>query len=210
MRYVYYPGYKPIRFGPLNTSKTELKQISIAWLAISFAFANILHLEYNFLITFLIAAITVGTGFLLHEFGHKIMAQKYGCFAEFRAFYNMLFFAVIISFFGFVFAAPGAVMIAGHPTRKQNGVISLAGPLVNLVFAYLFFMLLAFSALFAQSAFLATLFSYGFLINTWLALFNLIPIGNFDGRKVLHWNKTVYYIVLALAGFMFLAQLVRF
>lgn len=210
MRYVYYPGYKPIRIGPLNTSKTELKQISIAWLAISFAFANILGIGYNFLFTFIIAAVTVGTGFLFHELGHKLVAQKYGCFAEFRAFYNMLLFAVFLSFFGFVFAAPGAVMIAGHPSRKQNGLISLAGPLVNLVFAYIFFMLLVASIFVMQSQFLITLFSYGFLINTWLAVFNMLPFGNFDGKKIKNWNPKIYWTVFGFAILMFLAQMVSF
>jgi len=33
---------------------------------------------------------------------------------------------------------------------------------------------------------------YGYLINTWLALFNMIPVGILDGAKVLRWNKNVY------------------
>jgi len=206
----YYQRYEPIKIGPLNTSKIELKQLGIAWLAISIAFANVL-IRGNFSLfpqMFIISAITVGSGFFFHELGHKIMAQKYGCFAEFRAFFNMLIFAVIISFAGFVFAAPGAVMISGHPTRKQNGIISLAGPLVNLVFAYLFFILLTFSVLLNLSAFLITLFSYGFLINTWLALFNLLPFGNFDGRKVLNWNKLVYGVTIGFTILMFLSQMI--
>ncbi|MBW2994831.1 hypothetical protein KY312_00615 [Candidatus Woesearchaeota archaeon] len=206
MKYAYYPGYKPIKMGPFNTSRIEIKQISIAWLAISFAFANILRFRYGFILSFIIAAVTVGTGFLFHELGHKIVAQKYGCFAEFRAFYQMLFFAVLISFAGFVFAAPGAVMISGHPSKKQNGIISLAGPLVNLVFAYLFFILLVIVSAVAQSPFLMLLFGYGYLINTWLGLFNLLPFGNFDGRKILHWNKWAYGIILGFAAVMFLSQ----
>jgi Zn-dependent protease len=202
--------YEPIKIGPLSTSKAELKQLGIAWLAISIAFANVLSggrwLVFPQML--FISAVTVGTGFFFHELGHKIMAQKYGCFAEFRAFINMLVFAVIISFAGFVFAAPGAVMIAGRPTRKQNGIISLAGPLVNLVFAYIFFIMLTFSVAIGLSGFILTLFGYGFLINTWLALFNLLPIGNFDGRKILHWNKGIYGITVALAAVMFLSQMI--
>jgi len=165
-----------------------------------------LKFQYGFLISFVIAAITVGTGFLFHELGHKIIAQRFGCFAEFRAYYQMLFFAVLISFAGFVFAAPGAVMISGHPTKKQNGIISLSGPLVNLVFAYIFFILLSVFAIINPNPFLITLFSYGYLINIWLALFNLLPFGNFDGRKILHWNKTAYGITIGFAALMFLAQ----
>ena len=42
---------------------------------------------------------------------------------------------------------------------------------------------------------------YGFMINTWLALFNMIPFGMFDGKKVLAWSKPVYFIILAVGLF---------
>ena len=35
----------------------------------------------------------------------------------------------------------------------------------------------------------------GVQINAWLAFFNLIPWGNFDGYKVFQWNKKVWIIV---------------
>ena len=116
MPYTYYfnadPESRPIRIGKFNTSRTELKQLGLAWLVIALAFANVLSLgnEGSYFSFLLISVVAVGTGFFLHELGHKLVAQKYGCFAEFRAFYFMLLFAFALSFFGFVFAAPGAVM----------------------------------------------------------------------------------------------------
>ena len=77
--------------------------------------------------------LAVGPAFLLHEIGHKIVAKKNGCWAEFRADPKGLQFGVILSFFlGFLFMAPGAVMVAGLVTRRQNGHIAVAGPLTNL------------------------------------------------------------------------------
>ncbi len=32
----------------------------------------------------------------------------------------------------------------------------------------------------------------GFQINFWLGLFNLIPFGNFDGKKILNWDRYVW------------------
>jgi hypothetical protein len=40
---------------------------------------------------------------------------------------------------------------------------------------------------------------YGLLINAWLALFNLIPIGNFDGVKIIRWDKKVYYTLIGVS-----------
>ena len=55
----------------------------------------------------------------------------------------MLVLAILMSFFGFIFAAPGAVVIKAsyiHPSK--NGKISLAGPLTNIILALLFFALI--------------------------------------------------------------------
>jgi Zn-dependent protease len=37
------------------------------------------------------------------------------------------------------------------------------------------------------------------MINSWLALFNLVPFGNFDGVKVLRWNRTLYIAMVITA-----------
>jgi len=195
---MYNPTPEQIRIGPIKTSKIEINDLLKAWGAISLAFAIVLggfSLSINFLVVLFIAAVTVGTGFIIHELSHKIVAQHYGCFAEFRAFNSMLWLAVIMSFFGFVFAAPGAVMISGPVGVRRNGKISMAGPLANLVFALFFLGLL----LMPVTGLLKTLAGYGFLINTWLGLFNLLPFGNFDGKKILRWNKIVYGIMVAVA-----------
>ena len=40
---------------------------------------------------------------------------------------------LVAALLGIVFMAPGAVMVAGLVTRRQNGHIAVAGPLVNLL-----------------------------------------------------------------------------
>jgi Zn-dependent protease len=50
----------------------------------------------------------------------------------------------------------------------------------------------------------------GIEINAWLALFNLLPFGNFDGFKVFQWNKKVWTVAfigsIVLYALMFWAQ----
>ena len=172
-----------------------MRDILKAWFAISLAFAILLRNELPFVYSLLIAALTVGVGFLLHELAHKLTAQHYGCYAEFRSFDTMLFLAVIMSFFGFIFAAPGAVFISGPVGRTRNGKISAAGPATNLALAMLFLIL----SLLTTNKILLLMFGYGFMINTWLALFNMLPFGNFDGVKILRWSKPVYFSMAAVA-----------
>ena len=188
----------------IPTSDTELKDILKAWLAISIAFTILLSgfkFDAATLQSFILSAFTVGTAFLFHELGHKFMAQRYNFWAEFRAFDKMLILAIIFSFFGFIFAAPGAVMIKGYRIcKKENGMISLMGPLVNFVMAIVFFFIL-----FSPVKFISLIASYGFLINSWIGLFNLIPFGMFDGAKILRWNKVVYGVMVTV-GICFLVM----
>ena len=138
----------------------------------------------------------VGAGFILHELGHKFVSMKYGYWAEFKLWPQGLIFALITSFFGFVFAAPGAVYTyANHMTDEINGKISIAGPIVNIILALVFLGIATMiypSALYSESsALIFIICATGYSINSFLAVFNLLPIGNLDGSKVLIWLVTI-------------------
>ena len=175
-------------------SDTEIKELLKAWAAISVAFAIANGGSGAIFDPRLLAlsGLTVGIGFLVHEIGHKFVAQRFGFPAEFRAFDTMLLLAILLSFTGFVFAVPGAVFIAGLPTTEENGKISAAGPGASLLLAISFLLL---SILFQP----LPIFISGFAINSWWAFFNLLPIGNFDGPKIWRWNKGVYATLLLTA-----------
>ncbi|RLG70940.1 MAG: metalloprotease [Methanobacteriota archaeon] len=180
----------------MRTSSTEIKELMIAWIAISFAFGvGFFRFSYQGVV---ISFLTIGVAFVFHELAHKLVAQHYGCWAEFRMNTTMLILMVMIAFAGIVFAAPGAVMIHGFVTKKQNGKISLAGPLTNIVLAFSFFPLTLFGGVLHGVGVL------GVRINLWIALFNLIPFGPLDGRKVLEWDKRVYLTTLIVAATAFL------
>ena len=198
--------YKQYRIGHLTTSRKEIVDLAKAWLVISTAFAILLHglsFDAGFVLAFILSAFTVGTGFLVHELAHKIVAQHYGCDAEFRSFDSMLLLALAMSFFGVIFAAPGAVFINGPVGVIRNGKISMAGPLTNIIFAVIFL-----SGLFVFSTgALHELAHYGFVINGWLGLFNMLPFWNFDGKKILAWNKIIYGAMVGIGVFFLILQI---
>jgi Zn-dependent protease len=190
----------------IHTSDKELKDLLIAWIFISLAFAIVrtsdsgiginTYFSMEFLTMILISALTVGIAFLFHELAHKVVAQRYNCWAEFRADINMLIMALLMSFLGFVFIAPGAVMIYGQITKKQNGIISLAGPLTNIIIAILMLPLFFINL----KGLWIDVVTSGYIINAWLALFNMIPLWNFDGRKIFKWSKLAYFSTLMVAA----------
>lgn len=187
----------------MRFSSVEVQHLLRAWVVISLAFAILnsrgFSLTAGFFVAAAISAVTVGTGFLLHELMHKYFAQKYGCRAEFRAFDFMLLIAFVMSFFGFIFAAPGGVFIEGNVNRARSGRISAAGPITNIVLAAAFIMLQFAAAAVYPSKLLLSVASYGATINAWLAVFNMLPFMGLDGNKVLHWNFKAYAAILVLS-----------
>ena len=129
-------------------SRQERLDLFIAWGAISLAFAIIFIRDagtrvdpVTALIFIGVSFMTVGIGFVAHEMAHKFTAMKYGYWAEFRKDNTMLVVAVALAaLVGVVFAAPGATVIydtgrfgGGGINREQNGKISAAGPVTNLL-----------------------------------------------------------------------------
>ncbi len=163
-----------------------------------------------------IMLIAVGPAFVLHEIGHKIIAKKNGCWAEFRADPKGLQFGVLISLFlGVLFMAPGAVMVAGLVTRRQNGHIAIAGPLVNLGLFVIGIPLGAFLFMLTNAQDYSTIgyLQDGSLVwqsmvydivlywigaNLILGLFNMIPLGPLDGVKVKDWNNGVWWALFLI------------
>jgi len=185
----------------IKFSETEIIDLLWAWAAISFAFAVILRRTgYDFVMLLVVAGLTVGAGFVLHELAHKFMAQKYGCWAEFKKWNFGLILAVIMSFVGFIFAAPGAVVIGGMVSREQNGRIAASGALANLFLAVLF--LAAAQIIGPTTSLINMILVYGFVINAWLALFNMIPFPPLDGSKVIAWSFPTWLAIVVVAAFM--------
>ncbi|WP_336363359.1 zinc metalloprotease [Halalkalicoccus salilacus] len=185
--------------GSIRFSGGELRDLLLAWIALGVAFALFFAggasgvTRGSFLPLLFISMLTAGVGFLLHELAHKVVAVRFGQRAAFKADYGMLFIAIASAMAGFIFAAPGAVHHRGRITKRENGLIALAGPVTNLVLA------VAFVPLLLGGGFLARLGLYGVGINLLLAAFNMIPFGPLDGRTVLSWSLPVFALAFGVS-----------
>jgi Zn-dependent protease len=190
-------------------SKTEVRDLIISIVVLAFVFSsfNIEELPLMFIVVIAV--------FISHELAHKFIAQRYGCFAEYKIWRDGLLLGVLtgfISYFlhgGIIFAAPGAVYIIPYVkkrfafnvsrlTKKEYGLISLAGPLMNILIGII---LLILSFVYPLDL-LLTISYYSLL----LALFNLLPIFPLDGSKIIAWNMKIWLIALSipLLGLIFL------
>lgn len=152
----------------------------------------------NFLQFIPIAALGVTLSFVLHELMHKFVAQHYGAVAGFRTSMNGLVITLLTGAFGFLLGIPGATMIyASNFTRKENGIVSLAGPLTNFA-VFGVFVALLYAANPAQNSYLSMALEFTMFISILLAFFNMLPIPPLDGSKILAWNTPVYLSVLGV------------
>ncbi len=203
----------------INISNQEASEILISVIAISLALAlnsvgvgeALSDIPYfvQFASFFLVA---VGTGFILHELAHKFSAIYFGHIAQFRMWTTGLALMGVMAILPtkFMFIAPGAVYIRGwgrQITLRENGIISAAGPVTNLIIAVV--AIIAFGAIGPIVMDIGTagaqieLLSSIVWINVFLGLFNMIPFYPLDGSKVWAWSPVVYVLLAGILAVLF-------
>ncbi len=174
-------------------SKTELKHLGVAMLIVGLIFSWGKNLT---VIPPIVVAVLLG--FIIHEVAHKIAAQKHGLQAEFRINPMLALISLISIALPVRFVAPGAVVIWGpYITRRIEAEISSAGPLTNIVIAFI-----GLAVNFIKA--LSTYGLYILMINSFLALFNLLPLPMFDGGKLFRSDLRIWLILLLLSLVLFM------
>jgi len=144
--------------------------------------------------------IAVSTGIivlsvLLHELAHRQVARRLGCYSRFILDPMGLAITLVSAALPVKFLAPGYVGISCpfyRVPRYAEVRIAGAGPLTNLLLSSIAVMIrgIYFSHILGDLA----------LLNAWLALFNLLPIGPLDGAKVFHSSRQVWLAMFAWAA----------
>ena len=193
---------------------SEIKDMAIADAALTLAFAiiftggigGVVKDPVDFLYFIPIAFVAVSLSFILHEYMHKVVAQKFGAMAAFRKWDWGIGITLVTSFFGFLIGLPGATMIyTSRFTQKEEGYVSLAGPLTNFA---VFLVVLAVWYLTPANMigkYVQDMISVTLFISVWLAFFNMLPIYPLDGSKVLRWNKPAYLAtIIVIFAFLYM------
>ncbi len=168
----------------------EVQELTLATLAV---FAVLVG-QYFYALNPLNVLRLLALAFLIyvpHELAHKFTAQYYGYPARYSILWEFFLITLLsaIPLVPIKFIAPGTVYIytGAGITRRENGIISAAGPATNI--------LLGVVGLIAGGQFASTIVNY----SGWIAFFNLLPIGPLDGRKVLDWNIAVWGAMIVVA-----------
>ncbi len=178
-------------------SQKEIKHIAIAVALVigvgySMALINLGGFGINSpdILIMSVFALILTASFLAHEVAHKVMAQKAGMWAEFRLTTWGAVLTFIAVFLPFKIIAPGAMMIGGNaPTAKDMVKISVAGVIINMVFAAT---LLGIAFVWPVLDYWWLMIMFSAYINAIIAIFNLIPFGILDGYKLFMLNKKLW------------------
>jgi Zn-dependent protease len=207
-------GQPRVAKGHVYFSPKELKHLATAaLLVIGVGFSAGLYIDYSktsLTLALAASATILATSFFVHEIAHKVTAQKRGLWAEFRL---TTWGAVITLIFmilptPFKLISPGAVMISGSTSTEEIGKISIAGPTTNIVLS-----IMLLGASFIPSSY-SSILLLGALLNGYIALFNMIPIGILDGLKIFNWNKKIWAlafgasIVLTAAAYLMIQPII--
>jgi len=179
----------------------ETKHLSASAVLVLLVGLSIVSPSFRFA-SFPIWAIVLSAGlfaisFLLHELSHKFTAQRNG----------LTSFGAILTVFSifspFKIIAPGAVTISGYANESVFGRVAVAGPVTNIMLGILM-AIISISIpnevpFFSNIAVLKLIIVSTSAINGFLAVFNLIPFGILDGRKVFVWNKRVWVMVFGIS-----------
>lgn len=201
----------------LGFHRNEFAQIwaGIALMTIAFALAYVgggsnamlyFYLGGGQLLVLILAGsfLAVLTAFFLHELAHKAVAQRYGAVAEFRHSPVGLLAGLVTAAAGVMIAVPGAVVITGAVTKKQQLRISAAGPVTNLACAAGFIALsLALGT--GPGRFrepMAIIIGSIAFVNVLLAGFNLPPVPAIDIHRTVKGKFPVNVVMPASDGWL--------
>lgn len=193
-------------YGYDNSSRIrELLDFISSMIVLSFAFSyNYIIHGRSELVPAVIIAIT--SSFALHEFAHRYIARANGAYAKYRAWYMGLLIALVLTIATqgrFTFAAPGAVTVyTPWYSHEIEASIALAGPLINIAIGFICLI----SSLFTQGIVHQYLRIIGG-INSFIALFNLLPMPPLDGYKVFRANIIKWLISFVFSILLWIAYL---
>lgn len=186
--------------------RVELKEVGVAVLGLTIVFAAGLSggiISGGFLAAVVVmlplAFVAVVPAFLVSLVAQKRVALDQGCTVEYRLQPQWLAVAVLFAFIaGFLFAITGTFSRFGNVTRAGAGRMSAAGIISHLGFASTGLILFFTVGPAAGLPWLSSLFLVVAGVNSFLAIFSMIPLFGFPGGDVWRWSPTLYIGLLVI------------
>ncbi len=137
-----------------------------------------------------VGAIGLFVSIVLHEFGHSLVARRFGIPIK----------EITLFIFGGV-----ADMEEEPPSAKSEFVMAVAGPITSVVLAFVFLGLYLLGSWIGEATAFFAVIAYLAWLNILLAIFNMIPAFPLDGGRVLRaalwgWTQNLAWSTKVAAG----------
>jgi len=162
---------------------------SAAVFALAFIIKYKIAVPWSTLVIFLLMG---GIATIVHELSHRLFGRHYGYPSEFQ-FWGLGAITMLITswIFGTVFAQPSRTLMKGKADASdlQEVIVRVAGPLVNLLFAGISFLLLP------LGGYLTVMGTAGFSMNLLTSVVALMPVKPMDGERIFRWNRLIWAVI---------------
>ncbi|PLC67322.1 peptidase M50 [Thermoproteus sp. CP80] len=152
----------------------------------------------------LLPTTAVAIAIVPHELAHRQIARRRGCWSRFALYRPGFLVTLIVNGLVGIFARGPVLFISGYTliscysyTREDDGLISLAGPATNMAVALLSLALLSLPV--ELGLLTAQFLIYLMRLNSFVAFFNLLPLGPLDGAKIFRWNIPIWAVMFLAA-----------
>ncbi len=181
----------------------ELVSICIGILAGTLIFSHNWTMPSETLIEFQALLLPFTLSFFFYYLAQRYMAERLRCNMSYNLWIPGIVFSLMLMLVGIKLFLIGGIIISAYkfgrfgmkdrlPSIQEIGFISVAGPLMNMIVVAIFNVLTYYigsNPFFADMIFL----------NSWMAFFNLIPIKDLDGGKVMFWYPMFWMILMFFA-----------
>lgn len=179
----------------------EALSLIIASIVVSLVFGLGYLLSHEYIV-FLIISIGAIIAMVPHELAHRWSARRMGCYSRYVLDPTGLLLTLItaIPIIPFKIIMPGYTLVISHyydpvENKRINGVVSLAGPITNILFATIsFFIVVVCLKTMLCTSIILSLAYWTAILNSWVAFFNLLPIPPLDGSKIISWKPLLWII----------------
>ena len=162
---------------------------SAAVFALAFIIKYKIAVPWSTLLIFLLMG---GIATIVHELSHRLFGRHYGYPSELQ-FWGLGAITMLITswIFGTVFAQPSRTLMKGKADASdlQEVIVRVAGPLVNLLFAGISFLLIP------LGGYLTVMGTAGFSMNLLTSVVALMPVKPMDGERIFRWNRLIWAVI---------------
>ncbi len=191
----------------MEFSNKEKIDLLITTIIISFlSVLNPILTNRTWLIQFIISFVAIGVSLLIRIVVQKRVGKKYDIIVEYKIDHNLIFIAVLIGLLtegAITFSAIGYTILStffseriGHKYKnisyEESGKIALSGTITHILLALSSLVLYPINRVFFNEILKA---------NTFMAIFNLIPIPPIDGHKIFWWSRLVWVTAFIVSLF---------